>query len=142
VVLAGKFGFGKEEIKNKIEESRHKEDIVLPGYVSDEEKRELMKNADVFLFPTFYEGFGLPILEAQSVGTPVMTSNISSMPEVAGDGAVLVDPKDTNAIAEAAHKLVSDESHKNDIMEKGYANVKNFSWDKCSKKIENLIYDL
>ena len=87
--------------------------------MSDEDKFYLMANADVFLFPTFYEGFGLPILEAQSVGTPVMTSNISSMPEVAGDSAVLVDPKDTNAIAEAAYKLISDESYKNDIIEKG-----------------------
>ena len=107
--------------------------------MSDEEKWELMKNADVFLFPTFYEGFGLPILEAQSVGTPVVTSNISSMPEVSGDGAVLVDPKDTNAIAEAVYKLISDESHKNDIIEKGYQNIKRFSWEKCAGEVSNLL---
>ena len=152
LVLAGKFGFGKEEIRNKIEESKYKEDIVLTGYVGDEEKWELMKKAEVFLFPTFYEGFGLPILEAQSVGTPVVTSNISSMPEVArlrqgfgwqaGYRAVLVDPKDANAIAEATYKLISDESYKNDIIEKGLENVKRFSWEKCSREIADVIRNL
>ncbi|HBB36907.1 MAG: glycosyl transferase, group 1 [Candidatus Moranbacteria bacterium GW2011_GWC1_45_18] len=135
LVLAGKFGYGKSEIRNKIENSRYKDDIILPGYISDEEKFELMKKAEVFLFPTFYEGFGLPILEAQSVGTPVVTSNISSMPEVAGDGSVLADPKDPNAIAEAVYKLVSDESHKNDIIKKGLENAKRFSWKKCAGEI-------
>ena len=139
LVLAGKFGFGAESIKNKIENSQYREDIILPGYVSDEEKFELLKNAEVFLFPTFYEGFGLPILEAQSVGTPVVTSNISSMPEVTGGSAILVDPKDTNAIAEAVQKLISDESHKNDIIEKGLENVKRFSWEKCAREVSDII---
>ncbi|MDD5490119.1 MAG: glycosyltransferase family 1 protein, partial [Candidatus Moranbacteria bacterium] len=142
LVLAGKFGYGGGEIRNKIEKSRYKDDIVLPGYIADEEKFELMKKAEAFLFPTFYEGFGLPILEAQSVGTPVITSNISSMPEVAGNGAVLVDPEDANAIAEAVHRIISDESYKNDIIEKGLENVKRFSWEKCAREISRLIYDL
>jgi glycosyltransferase involved in cell wall biosynthesis len=139
LVLAGKFGYGEESIKYKLVSSKYKEDIILTGYVSDEEKFELMKEADVFLFPTFYEGFGLPILEAQSVGTPVVTSDVSSMPEIAGDSAVLVDPKDTNAIAEAVHKLISEESYKNDIIEKGLENVKRFSWEKCAKEISILL---
>ena len=127
-------GTEKENIRNKIENSRYKKDIVLTGYVSDEEKWELMKNADVFLFPTFYEGFGLPILEAQSAGVPVVTSNISSMPEVAGESAVFVDPKNTEEIAEATYKLISNESYKNDIIEKGHENVKRFSWEKCARE--------
>lgn len=142
LVLAGKFGYGGEDIRNKIEESRNKKDIVLTGYISDEEKWELMKKADVFLFPTSYEGFGLPILEAQVAGTPVVTSNVSSMPEVAGDSAVLVDPKDTSAIAEAAYKLISDESCKNDIIKKGQENVKRFSWKKCAEEIAEVIRNL
>ncbi|OGI25375.1 MAG: hypothetical protein A3J76_01960 [Candidatus Moranbacteria bacterium RBG_13_45_13] len=139
LVLAGKFGYGEDNIKYKIENSRYKEDIILPGYISDEEKWELMKKADVFIFATFYEGFGLPILEAQSVGTPVVSSNISSMPEVSGDGAVLVNPKDTNEIAEAIYRLISDESYKNDIIEKGLENVKRFSWEKCAGEIADRI---
>jgi len=142
LVLAGKFGYGKEKIKNKIEESRYKEDILLTGHISDEKKFELMRKAEVFLFPTFYEGFGLPILEAQSVGTPVVTSNISSMPEISGSSAVLVDPKDPGAIAEAAYKIISDESYRNDIIKKGLVNVKRFSWEKCAEEIAEVICNL
>ncbi len=139
LVLAGKFGYGGESIKHKIESSEYKKEIILPGYVSDEEKFELMKGAEAFLFPTFYEGFGLPILEAQSVGTPVVTSNVSSMPEVAGNGAILVDPKSPSAIAKAVYKLISDESYKNDIIEKGLENVKRFSWGKCAEEIADIL---
>ena len=139
LILAGKFGFGGEKIKDKINQSKYKDDIILPGYISDEEKFYLLKNADVFLFPTFYEGFGLPILEAQSVRTPVVTSNISSMPEVADGSAVLVDPNSPEEIAEAAYKLISDESWKNDIIEKGLENVKRFSWEKCAEETSILL---
>src|SRR4030042_3636667 len=139
LILVGKFGFGAEEIKNKIDNSNYRNDIILTGYVSDNEKSDLLKSADVFVFATFYEGFGLPILEAQSVGTPVVTSNLSSMPEVAGDSAVLVDPKDASAIAEATYKLISNESYKNDIIEKGLENIKRFSWDKCAEEVADIL---
>jgi glycosyltransferase involved in cell wall biosynthesis len=142
LILVGKFGFGGEKIKSKIDDSEYKSDIILTGYVSDEDKFYLMANADVFLFPTFYEGFGLPILEVQSVGTPVVTSNISSMPEVSGKGAALVDPKDTDAIAEMVNRLISDESYKNDIIEKGLKNIERFSWEKCSREIADVIRNL
>jgi glycosyltransferase involved in cell wall biosynthesis len=139
LILVGKYGFGGERIKNKVYESEYKNDIILTGYVSDENKYYLMANADAFLFPTFYEGFGLPILEAQSVGAPVVCSNVSSMPEVCGKHAVLVDPKDTSAIAGAIHKLVSDEDYKNDIIEKGLENVKRFSWERCAGRIADIM---
>jgi len=142
LILAGNFGHGKENVKNKIANSKYKEDIILPGYVRDEEKFEMMKNADAFLFPSFYEGFGLPILEAQSAGVPVVTSNISSMPEVSGNGAILVDPNKTEEIADAVQKLISEEGYKNDIIKKGLENVKRFSWDKCAEEIAQLINDL
>jgi glycosyltransferase involved in cell wall biosynthesis len=139
LILVGKYGYGGENIKNKIYSSDYKHDIILTGYISDEEKFYLLKSADVFLFPTFYEGFGLPILEAQSVGTPVVTSDISSMPEVANNSAILVDPRSPDAIAEAVHKLISEESYKNDIIEKGLENVRRFSWEKCAREIADII---
>jgi glycosyltransferase involved in cell wall biosynthesis len=139
LILVGKFGFGGEKIKEKIDGSEYRVDIILTGYVSDDNKYYLLANADAFLFPTIYEGFGLPILEAQSVGTPVVTSNVSSMPEVCGESAVLVDPMDSTEIAEATYKLISDESHKNDIIEKGYENVKRFSWEKCAREVANIM---
>ncbi len=82
LILAGKFGYGGKKIEEKINNSKYKNEIILPGFVSDEEKMPLMKNADVFLFPTLYEGFGLPILEAQSLGVPVVASNNSSIVEI------------------------------------------------------------
>jgi glycosyltransferase involved in cell wall biosynthesis len=138
LILVGKFGYGGEKIRERIYGSEYKSDIILTGYVSEEKKYYLLSNAEVFLFPTFYEGFGLPILEAESVGTPVITSNISSMPEVAGDSAVLVDPKDPKEIAESIQKLISNESYKNDIIEKGFENVKRFNWEKCAREISSL----
>ena len=139
LILAGKFGYGAESIKNKIEHSKHKADIILPGFVKDEEKGELIKNADAFLFPTFYEGFGLPILEAQNMGVPVVTSNISSLPEVGGDSVLYTDPYKPESIADAAFRLISDKGLKDDIVGKGHENVKRFSWKKCADETARIL---
>lgn len=139
LVLAGKFGFGGDKIKLKSENSLCKDEIILRGFISDEEKFGLLKNADAFLFPTFYEGFGIPILEAQSQGTPVVTSNISSMPEVTGESALLIDPKQPEEIAEAVQKILSNEDLKKDLVAKGLENVKRFSWDKCAREIASIL---
>lgn len=82
LVLAGKFGYGAEKIKEELKNINCGSDIILPGFISEEEKWELLKNVDVFLFPTFYEGFGIPILEAQSMGVPVVAGNNSSIQEI------------------------------------------------------------
>lgn len=139
LILVGNPGYGYEKIKNKISKCRSKEDIILKGFVSDEEKYGLLKNAEVFLFSSFYEGFGLPILEAQAVGTPVVTSNVSSMPEVADYSAILVDPNSPRGIADAVYHLISNENLKNDIINKGFENVKRFSWDRCAEEIRRII---
>jgi glycosyltransferase involved in cell wall biosynthesis len=140
LVLAGKFGYGEEKIKEELKNVNYMKDIILTGYVSEEEKCELLRNADVFLFPTFYEGFGIPILEAQSVGCPVVAGNNSSIPEVVNleaglPSAVLVDPKNAEEIADAAYKLISDKALRDDIIGKGYENIKRFSWEKCAHEI-------
>lgn len=139
LVLAGKPGFGYEKIQNKIQETRYNNQIVLTGFISEEEKWELLKKAEAFVFPTLYEGFGIPALEAQSVGCPVVASNNSSIPEVVEGSALLVDPQDPKDIAESIYKLISDESLKNAIIAKGLENVKRFSWDKCANQITELI---
>lgn len=139
LILAGKFGHGKEDIKKHLSDSSYKSDIILTGFVSDEKKQALLKSADVFLFPSFYEGFGLPILEAQNFGVPVLTSNSSSMPEVAGDGALLIDPDSPEQIAEAAFRLISDKALRDGIIKKGRENVQKFSWDKCGDSVALLL---
>jgi len=141
LVLVGKPGYGYEEIKNRIVISKFKKDIVETGYVEDQEKWELLKCADVFVFPTFYEGFGLPILEAQNALVPVVTSKNSSIPEVA-DGAVLyADPDNHQEIAENIRILIDNPSAKEDMVRRGFENLKRFSWADCAKKIAVLLKD-
>ncbi|NQV00966.1 MAG: glycosyltransferase family 4 protein [Parcubacteria group bacterium] len=109
-------------------------DIEFFGYVSEQKKQQLLKNAEMFILPSFYEGFGMPILEAQASGCPVITSNVSSMPEVAGQGAILIEPKNIEQIAESMYKIINDSQLKKDLIEKGYENIKKFSWQKCAQE--------
>jgi glycosyltransferase involved in cell wall biosynthesis len=139
LVLGGRFGYGEEEIKARIEKSEYKEDIILFGFVSDVRKWQLFKNAEVFLFPTLYEGFGLPVLEAQSQGVPVITSNTSSLPEVAGGSAFLVDPAEAGLISEAMVSLIQNEKMAKDMVKKGYENIKRFSWKNCADLIATVL---
>jgi glycosyltransferase involved in cell wall biosynthesis len=144
LILAGKFGYGEQKIRDEIKNVNCAKDIILTGYVSEEEKRNLLKDADVFLFPTFYEGFGLPVLEAQSAGCPVVAGSNSSIPEVVNleaelPSAVLINPSNAEEIADAAYKLISDENLRNDIIKRGYENVKRFSWERCAYFIANLL---
>jgi glycosyltransferase involved in cell wall biosynthesis len=134
-LLVGKPGFGYGRIQAKIQDSRFKIHIRELGYVTEEEKWTLLQNAEVFLFPTLYEGFGIPVLEAQSVGVPVVTSNTSSLPEVAGEGAVFVDPLQAEGIAAGIQKLLSDEVFRSGIIEKATHNVSRYSWARCAENI-------
>ena len=154
LVLAGKPGFGFEKIQNKIQETRYNNQIISLGFVSEEEKWELLKKAEVFVFPTQYEGFGIPILEAQSVGCPVVASNNSSIPEITCPkakpsehrrlnlpefSALLVNPQSPTEIAEAIHEIISNQSFKKDLIEKGLENVQRFSWEKCGREVAEIL---
>lgn len=139
--LAGGPGFGFEEIRRKIQNSKFKEDIHILGFVSNEKKWSLMENCEIFLWPSFYEGFGLPILEAQILGAPILTSNSSSLPEISGQGAFFADPREPIVMAKTARLILQDEEAKKDLIEKGYENVKRFSWEKCSQEIAKILSD-
>ena len=94
--------------------------------------------AGVFVFPSLYEGFGLPPLEAMASGTPVVTSNVSSLPEVAGDAAVLVDPYDPHAIAEGIYQVLTDEQLRRDLRRKGVARAGMFSWEQSARRVRQI----
>jgi glycosyltransferase involved in cell wall biosynthesis len=96
--------------------------------------------AGVFVFPSLYEGFGLPPLEAMASGTPVVTSNVSSLPEVAGDAAVLVDPYDPAAIADGMYRVLTDESLRRGLRQRGVARASQFSWEASVRRVRD-IYD-
>jgi alpha-1,3-rhamnosyl/mannosyltransferase len=106
----------------------------LLGRVSEEELRALYAGAAAFAYPSLYEGFGLPVLEAMAAGTPVLTSSISSLPEVAGDAAVLVDPRDAGAIADGLRRLLADRALAASLAERGRARAATFSWERTARE--------
>jgi glycosyltransferase involved in cell wall biosynthesis len=108
--------------------------IHLPGYVPDGDLAALLRGARLFCYPSLYEGFGLPILEAQSAGVPVVTARNSSLPEVAGDAALLVDPEDVDALAAAMLRLSRNEDLREALIRAGHANVARFSWAKAARE--------
>src|SRR2546421_959553 len=110
------------------------------GYLPEETLAVMYRLAGVFVFPSLYEGFGLPPLEAMASGTPVVTSNVSSLPEVAGDAAVLVDPYDPHAIADGIHRVLTDEELRRSLRQKGILRAKQFSWEQSVRRIRE-IYD-
>ncbi|MBP7811306.1 MAG: glycosyltransferase family 4 protein [Candidatus Moranbacteria bacterium] len=139
LVLVGKPGYGYEKIRSKIHNLQSNIPIYELGYVNEEEKWLLLRGADVFVFPTLYEGFGIPILEAQAAGTPVVTSNVSSMPEVGGDGAVYVNPESAESIAEGVWQVLSDPDLKNGIIEKATQNLSRFGWASCAQRMRGIV---
>jgi glycosyltransferase involved in cell wall biosynthesis len=110
------------------------------GYLPEETLAVMYRLAAVFVFPSLYEGFGLPPLEAMASGTPVVTSNVSSLPEVAGDAAVLVDPYDPHAIADGIYRVLTDEKLRRDLRRKGVARAGQFSWEQSVRRVR-AIYD-
>jgi len=108
--------------------------IKFLGFVNQEYLVQLYRNAAVFVFPSLYEGFGLPLLEAMACGCPVITSNISSLPEVAGDSAIMIDPYDVNAMANAMYNVLTNESLRQEMIKKGLQRIKLFSWEKAAKE--------
>lgn len=142
LVLVGKRGYGYADIHHKIQNSKFKKEIQELGYLSLNEKEELLQNAAAFVFPSIYEGFGLPVLEAQSVGVPVVTSSTSSLPEVAGDGAVYVDPTSSESIAGGIYKVLQmDEEEKKRFGNTMKENLRRFSWEKCAKEIGRILQE-
>lgn len=130
LVLAGHVG-GKRA-NEILEYAKSIEDVVYVGRINDDELVELYKNSLGLIFPSLYEGFGIPILEAQGFGCPVVTSNISAMPEVAGDGAVIVDPLSVKDIENAFYQL--EKKDVSSLVKSGYENLKRFSWEKASEE--------
>lgn len=108
--------------------------ITFTGFVTEQELDQLLRRAQLLIYPSLYEGFGIPILEAMKVGTPVVTSNVTAMPEVAGDAAQLVNPIDISAMAAAMNRVLKDEQLREEMRRKGYARASSYSWDKSCKQ--------
>lgn len=143
LVLAGATtGYGAEDVMNAVAQSARSKDIELPGYVDEAKLEEYYARASVFAFPSLDEGFGLPVLEAMARGIPVLTSNRSALPEVAGDAAYLIDPRDQDALTHGLLELCSREDLRSRLEQLGRAQVSQFSWETAANQTWSVYKEL
>jgi glycosyltransferase involved in cell wall biosynthesis len=129
IVLAGADGWGNDELRPRIAELSRQGRVRRVGYVPESFRVSLLGGARIFLYPSLYEGFGWPPLEAMACGTPVVTSNVSALPEVVGDAALVVDPLDVDGLAAAIRRLWEDEALRDELRARGLARARQFTWD-------------
>ena len=134
LVIAGGAGWKNTDIRPMVEQLGLSKYVHFIGYVPDDDLPALYSLASVFAYPSLSEGFGLPVLEAMQCGTPVLTSNVSALPEVAGDAAILVSPLDCEAIADGLSRLLEQSALRHELRERGLQHLKQFSWEQCARK--------
>jgi glycosyltransferase involved in cell wall biosynthesis len=142
LILAGKRGWLSDDLAPMVRRLGLEERVLFTGYVPPEDRAPLLSGALAFVFPSLYEGFGLPILESQACGCPVICSSTSSLPEVAGDGALQVPPDDVQALTDAMARLENDPQLRRDLIERGFANIRRFSWERCARTVLQVIENL
>jgi len=142
VIVVGKKGWLYEEILSAPEKWGVAERVHFLDFVTDEDLPHLYKNAQCFVLPSLYEGFGLPVLEAMQYGCPVITSNVSSLPEAGGDAALYCDPNSAQDIADKIEQVITDKKLRESMIEKGYAQVKKFSWEKAAREVVSILKDV
>jgi glycosyltransferase involved in cell wall biosynthesis len=133
-VLVGKCAWLYDETLRALEETNVKDAVVLTGYVPESDLPALYSGALCFVYPSYFEGFGLPPLEAMKCGAPVIVGNRTSLPEVVGDAALSVDPFDVDAIATAIKKLINDSALRKELSVKGQTRAKQFSWRETARQ--------
>lgn len=138
--IAGGSGWLEDEMYETIKETNMQDYVHLLGFVDDGDLPALYSNSECLVITSLYEGFGLPILEAMACGVPVITSNLSSLPEVAGDATLLVNPLDTEAITENLHQLLTSPTQRNQLRDAGFQQVNNFTWGESARHLKS-IYD-
>ncbi len=138
LVLAGDLNPFVKDIPDRLANYKYIDDVILTGYVSNEEKRVLLSSAEIFLFPSEYEGFGIPVLEAMACGCPVITTNISSLPEVCGNAAYYVTPKDSAELSSGILNLLNDSGLREELIGNGFEQVKKYSWDRTAELTEEV----
>lgn len=135
LVIAGRLAWQYETFIEKLKSYKYRNDVVLTGYINDNTLADLMGSAYTLVYPSLFEGFGVPIIEAMQSGTPVITSNRSSMPEVGGDAALYTNPDDIDDLAKQMMLIYKDEKLRMQLIEKGLLRAKQFSWDASADKL-------
>ena len=140
LVIVGGKGWGGVNLSNVIESSNVASNVKVLGYLQDNELKLLYHNAILFTMPSLYEGFGLPLLEAMSAGVPILTSNVSSMPEIAKESALYIDPYSVESIGTGITNMLMNDKLRESMSKYGLARAKQFSWDSASKETINVFY--
>ncbi len=138
LVIAGEQGW-KFDRNQAVEGIRNRENVRFIGFVPDEDMPALYSAASLFMFPTLYEGFGIPVLEAQACGVPVLASRCSALPEVGGDGVLYVDPYDVESISRGIRTVLTDPALAGELARKGLENVGRFSWERSARRLHEII---
>ncbi|MFQ5452331.1 MAG: glycosyltransferase family 4 protein, partial [Candidatus Paceibacterota bacterium] len=142
LVIVGKKGWLYEKIYDSARHKDLKKHVIFTGYLPDSHVATLYKNAYMFVLPSFYEGFGIPILEAMSHSCPVIASKVSSLPEIGGDACLYFDPHDAIQLKQTIIKLLDDESLRRDLVKKGKKRIKQFSWEKCGRSTLKILEEV
>ena len=142
LVVVGGMDHGADAVRESVRRARLEEAIIFPGHVPLEDLRVLYSACALFVFPSLYEGFGMPVLEAMACGAPVVSSNAASLPEVVGDAALLVDPRDPEAWAQAMTRVVEDAGLRESLKMKGSLRIKAFSWEQSARDLLRVYQEL
>ena len=133
--MCGKIDINNSKLTRFILKRNLKDRIIFTEFVSDEKLKFLIQNARVFCFPSLYEGFGLPIIESMACGCPVIASNVSSIPEITGDAAILVDPRNVEELVTALNQILTDDKLRKDLSKKSYLNSSKYRWQNSALKV-------
>lgn len=142
LVMAGADGWKNKKIYAEWQSSPYRHDIIFLGYISQKEKEFLYSRSSIFVYPSFYEGFGFPPLEAMTYGLPVICSNISSLPEVVGDAALMINPFKSEEITSAIEMVLNDDGLRHILINKGFERSQKFSWEKTAQEYLQVFKEL
>ncbi|MBI5071276.1 glycosyltransferase family 4 protein [Candidatus Falkowbacteria bacterium] len=142
LVLVGQRGFGFQKVAKAIADNDLQNDVIMPGWVGKQDLPHLMNGAAAFVFPSLYEGFGIPVLEAMACGTPVVASGIPALREVAGEAAYLVDPYSPENMAEGINRVLTDDHLREDLKIRGLDRARQFSWERCARETWKVLEEL
>ena len=139
ILVVGRLAWQYDTLIQQLKTYKYRDDIVLLNYLQDDELAKILAAAYALIYPSFFEGFGVPIIEAMQCGVPVIASNTSSMPEVGGNAALYASPTDVNELAEQMMQLYKNETMRNQMIQLGFTQSAKFSWDESAKKLWQII---
>jgi glycosyltransferase involved in cell wall biosynthesis len=142
LLIIGRKAWQHDDVDNTLEKLSSKSDVLFLGHLGSEKTATIVASSLAMCYVSLFEGFGIPIVEAQQAGTAVITSNLSSMPEAAGEGALLVDPNNTSSIAGAMQSIFEDVTLREVLIQKGFENGKRFGWEKSAEKLWEIVQTL